>query len=72
MIRLGDRITDALTGLSGIAFSRLEFLTSETQYGMMLPPADGRPNDIYYLDESRLFAKSVKELQEIKGERESL
>jgi hypothetical protein len=70
LIRLGDKVTDALSGLTAVAYSRLEYLTGETTYGLMLPPQDGRPQEIYYVDESRLMAKSVKELQELKGERE--
>ena len=70
MIRLGDRITDPVSGLSGIAICRVEYLASETQYGMLLPAEPGRAPDIYYLDEARVMAKSVKELQELKGERE--
>ena len=66
--RLGDKATDAMSGLTGILWSRVEYLASETQYGIMLPPDNGKPGEVYYVDETRLVATSVRELQEMKGE----
>lgn len=68
MIKLGEKITDAVTGLTGIVWCRVEYLVGDTQYGLMLLDESGKAPDVYYVDENRLMAKSIKELQELKGE----
>ena len=68
MIRLGDRATDICSGLSGIVIARVEYLTQETEYLLLLKPDEGKSPDSYYVSEKRLMATSIKELQDLKGE----
>lgn len=67
-LRLGDRATDIVSGLSGILTSRVEHLTSTTEYCLLLKAEDGKSPDTYWVSEARLLARSIQELQELKGE----
>lgn len=59
MVKLGDKVTDSLSGFEGIATSRTEFL-----YGcvrIFVEPKelkDGKPIEGQYFDEQRLDSKS--------------
>jgi hypothetical protein len=60
MVKLGDRVTDTLTGFSGIATSRTEYL-----YGcvrIVVEPTElreGKPIDGQIFDEQRLDVAST-------------
>jgi hypothetical protein len=55
-IQLGDRIRDNLTGLTGIAAGRCDYLTGCTQFGLAPEKLtkEGMPREWLWLDESRL------------------
>jgi hypothetical protein len=59
MVKLGDKVTDSLTGFTGIATARTEYL-----YGcvrILVEPTelrDGKPVEGQYFDEQRLAADS--------------
>jgi hypothetical protein len=54
-IKLGTKVTDSVTGFTGIAVSRIEYMTGCTQYGVApRVAADGKLPETAYLDESRL------------------
>lgn len=65
-IRLGDRVTDIISGFRGIAWCRVTYLTSPDQIGVMPASEDNKPGEVYYMDEDRLMAGSVSELQKLK------
>ena len=65
-IKLGDRVTDIITGIKGIAWCRASYLTSPDQIGVMPKAEDNKQGEIYYMDEDRLMATSVEELQRLK------
>jgi hypothetical protein len=60
MVKLGDKVTDSITGFSGIAVARTEYL-----YGCVritVQPTelrDGKPQDADYFDEQRLAEEST-------------
>lgn len=62
MIHLGDKVTDSITGFTGIAYARIEFLTGCIQIGILPKCIDNVPRDVVYIDEDRLLA-SVRDLQ---------
>lgn len=61
---LGVELEDAITGYTGIAMGRTEYLTGCNQYGLLnrKPDKDGVPRDWRWFDENRLrpTGKSVK------------
>jgi hypothetical protein len=65
-IRLGDKVSDVLTGIKGVAWSRISYLTSPDQIGVLTKAEDNKPADVIYIDEDRLLARSISELQVIK------
>lgn len=66
-IKLGDRVTDIITGFKGVAWSRCSYLTSPDQIGVMSRVEEGRPEGtIMYVDEDRLMATALVELQQLK------
>lgn len=56
MIKLGQTVTDSITGFTGVAYSRIEFLTGVTQIGVQGRAIDNVIPAILYLDEDRLLA----------------
>lgn len=59
-IKLGHNYTDSVTGFSGIAIARIEYLTGCTQY--QLQPKidkDGKVPDSVWFDENRLSANAT-------------
>lgn len=64
-IKLGDRVTDIVSGIKGVAWAKVSYLTSPDQIGMMVAE-EGKLPDVYYVDEDRLMAQSLKELQDLK------
>ena len=53
-IKLGSQVLDIISGIEGIATSRVEYITGCTQYGVTPPAKDGKPSDACYFDEQRL------------------
>lgn len=62
MVKLGDKVTDSLTGFTGIAYTRVECLTGCIQIGVIPKATDNVMPAIIYVDEDRLIA-SVRDLQ---------
>lgn len=62
MVQLGSKVRDSLTGFSGTAVSRTEFLYGCVRVGVE-PDAlhDGKPIDPHWFDEQRLVL--VEELE---------
>lgn len=56
MIQLGDKVTDGVTGFSGIATARTTFLTGCDRIEVTSKSVDGRPADFAMFDEDRLIA----------------
>jgi hypothetical protein len=53
--KLGSRVRDVITGLTGIAISRIEYLTGCTQYGVTPGlDKDGKVSHAEYFDHTRL------------------
>lgn len=54
-IQLGAKVKDQITGFTGRATSRIEYITGCVQYGV-LPEisADGKYPNVEYIDEQRL------------------
>ena len=65
-IRLGDKVTDVLTGFKGVAWARIEYLTSPPQIGVLSKSEDNKAGEVVYLDEDRVLAESIADLQMIK------
>lgn len=66
-IKLGDRVTDIITGFKGVAWARCSYLTSPDQIGVMSRVEEGRPEgSLIYVDEDRLMATTLSELQQLK------
>lgn len=60
-IELGKTYTDSVTGFSGIAVSRTEYLTGCVHIGLQQRVSeDGKLPDPQYFDESRLDARIEK------------
>jgi hypothetical protein len=55
-LMLGKKVKDIITGFTGIATSKLEFLTGCTQIGISPPVKKGEPTipDTVYVDISRV------------------
>ena len=56
MVNLGDKVRDKITGIEGIATSRIEYMTGCTQFCLTIKAkkgADKYPESVY-LDEDRL------------------
>lgn len=54
MIRLGYTARDKVSGFTGVAHSRLEFLTGNVQYSLQPPAKDGVLPDLIAFDEHQL------------------
>ena len=55
MINLGDKKKNKITGITGIAISKVEYLTGCTQYGVVGSVAkDNKYPETHYLDIDRL------------------
>lgn len=55
MIQLGDEVRDTITGYSGIAVSRTEYLTSAPKVCVQPKAMDGvKPVEEFWFDEARL------------------
>lgn len=52
-IRLGDKVTDSISGVTGIAVARYEFLYGCVRIAVERLDKDGKPEEIV-LDEQRL------------------
>ncbi len=52
--QLGVRLKDKITGFTGVAVGRAEYLTGCTQYGLCPPATDSKMNDNQWFDEGRL------------------
>lgn len=67
MIQLGDKVTDSLTGFTGIAHQRLSSLTGCDQIAVVARSEDSNkmPQSIWF-DEDRLLA-SVRDLAIMKS-----
>lgn len=66
MIKLGQTVTDKLSGFTGTAFSRVECLSGPPQIGIVPRSESNSPPSIYYVDEDRLLL-TAKELAMVKG-----
>ena len=64
MIQLGSTVTEAISGFTGIASGRCEYLTGCTQ--ILVQPLgldkDGKKKDSLWLDEQRLTVDKKKKL----------
>ena len=55
-IKLGSRVKDSITGLTGIATSRHEYLFDSPQIGVVPRyAANGKAAEVHHLSEERLF-----------------
>jgi hypothetical protein len=54
MVRLGDRVEDMVTGFSGIAVAKSEYLNGCVRYGVQGPLHDGVPTEWQWFDDSQL------------------
>ena len=66
MIKLGQKVTDVVTGFTGIAYERCEYLVGETLIGVMPRCEDNKPAGIAYFAEERLMVSNVAELMQLK------
>ena len=53
-IQLGDKIRDKVSGLTGIATGRIEYLNGCIQYGITPQAKDGKTADTCYFDERQI------------------
>ena len=60
-IKLGDTVKDYITGFTGIAGARTEYLTGCIQFGVIPKTLnkDGKPQVWEWFDESRLMVKKI-------------
>lgn len=65
-IKLGEEVRDVITGFKGIAYCRLTFLVGPDKIGVQPLARDNGYDDWVALDEDRLIATSIRELQELK------
>jgi hypothetical protein len=65
MIRLGDKVTDSITGFTGIAYGRFTYLTGCDMIRIIARSVENRPPEIFDVDEDRLIA-SVEDLAMMK------
>lgn len=54
MVRLGDKVEDMVTGFSGIAVARSEYLNGCIRFGVQGPLHDGIPTEWQWFDEAQL------------------
>lgn len=60
MIKLGQTVTDSITGFTGIATSRTEYLYGCVRIGVQPKELnDGKPVQEEYFDEQRLTSRST-------------
>lgn len=53
--KLGNRVRDIVTGFTGIATSKVEYINGCTQYGIKPPvDKDGKMPDTNYIDHAQL------------------
>lgn len=55
-VQLGDKVTDSITGITGTAVSRHDYLYGCVTFGVELLGADGKP-ETYHFDEQRLTSE---------------
>lgn len=67
MIKLGMKVTDVVTGFTGIVTERTEYLTGQPRYGVQAKAVDNVIPAMKYFDEEALIATSVKDLLELKA-----
>lgn len=61
MIKLGDKVKDKISGFTGIAVSRIEYINGCIQYGVKpRVKKNGEMPDIQYIDEKQLSIISKK------------
>ncbi len=60
MITLGDKVKDKITGLTGIATERREFLNGCIQYAVQGKAKEEKMPDAWYIDEQQLEVVGVK------------
>lgn len=65
MINLGDKVTDCITGFTGVAVERVEYLAGSTFYGVQGRVEDNVMPEVEYIAEHRLAA-TLTELRMIK------
>lgn len=53
-IKLGDEIKDLITGLTGIAIARIEYLNGCIQFGLKARVKDAAVKEAEYIDETQL------------------
>lgn len=53
MVKLGDRVRDAITGFEGIATAKHEYLNGCVRYSVEAPDKDGKPDE-YAFDDQQL------------------
>ena len=59
-IKLGDTVADNITGFSGIAIARTDWLTGCVRFGLQSKELkDGKPIEVEWFDESRLSKIAV-------------
>ena len=64
MIDLGSKVKDRISGVAGIAVSRIEFINGCTQYGVQAKiMKDGKVPDTVYVDEKQLDVLEQKKVK---------
>ena len=58
-IKLGSAVMDRISGLEGIAVSRVEYLNECVQYGIQGESKDGKIPESQYIDEQQLIITDV-------------
>jgi hypothetical protein len=56
MIKLGQKVRDAITGFEGIATAKVEYINGCVQFGIQPQATDGKMPESVYLDHQRLVA----------------
>lgn len=60
-IKLGSKVTDSITGFSGVALARAEYLYSSTTIAVQSEELhDGKPLSRVWIDEQRLLPADIK------------
>jgi hypothetical protein len=65
-IKLGDKVTDCVTGFTGTAWSRTTYLAGEDMIGVLPRTDDGKYPTCEYFAEDRLIATKITELAALK------
>jgi len=71
MIKLGSKVKDVVSGFSGIAIGRCEYITGCTQYGVAPGVGkDGKIQESQWIDETRLVVTAApsKEIARISNQ----